>query len=185
VRAFERARLDIAASVSVPGRCLGDIGLADRFVEIARERGADPGRVVCVVGERELRPDAATLAALTRLRLKGFGLCAEHFVAAHASAEQLARVPLTAIKVAAGIVSGAADDPGRITALEETLERARELGLAVIAAGCDSAADFELLLRLGCGHAEGAFIAEPMDADELPAWAGRWSPPSSLVGDAT
>jgi EAL domain-containing protein (putative c-di-GMP-specific phosphodiesterase class I) len=112
LREFERAGLDVAVSVSVPGRCLGDIGLADRFIEIARERGVDPGRIVCVIGERELRPDAATLAALTRLRLKRFGLCAEHFVAAHASSEQLARVPLTAIKVAAGIVSGAADDPG-------------------------------------------------------------------------
>ena len=94
-------------------------------------------------------------------------------------------MPLTAIKVAAGLVSGAGDDPGRAAALEETLERARGQGLAVIAAGCDSEADFELLLRLGCGQAEGAFIADPMSGDELPAWAERWSPPSSLVGGAT
>ena len=182
LQAFELAGLGIAVSVRVPGRCLGDIGLADRFAEIVRERGADTSQLVCLIGERELRPDAATLAALTRLRLKGFGLCVEQFVAAHASAEQLGRVPLTAIKVAAGLVSGAGDDPGRAAALEETLERVRGQGLALIAAGCDSKADFELLLRLGCGQAEGAFIADPISADELPAWAERWSPPSSLVG---
>ncbi len=185
LQTFAGGGLGIAVSVRVPGRCFGDIGLVDRFAEIVRERGADTGQVVCVIGERELRPDAATLAALTRLRLKGFGLCVEEFVAAHASAEQLGRVPLTAIKVAASLVSGAGDDLGRAVMLEETLERGRVRGLAVIAAGCDSEADFELLLRLGCGQAEGAFIADPMSGDELPAWAERWSPPSSLVGGAT
>jgi EAL domain-containing protein (putative c-di-GMP-specific phosphodiesterase class I) len=183
--AFARAGLDVAVSVKLPGRCLGDIGLADRFAEIVRESGSDPGQVVCVIGERELRPDPTTLAALTRLRLKGFGLCVEQFVAAHASAEQLGRVPLTAIKVSTSLVSGAGEDPGRAAALEETLERVRGQGLVVIAAGCDSAADFELLLRLGCGQAEGAFISEPISGDELPVWATRWRPPSSLVGDPT
>jgi EAL domain-containing protein (putative c-di-GMP-specific phosphodiesterase class I)/DNA-binding SARP family transcriptional activator len=182
---FASAGLVVPVSVRVPGPCLRDIGLADRFAEIVRERGADARQVVCAIGERELRPDPATLAALTRLRLKGFGLCVEQFVAAHASAEQLRRVPLTAIKVASSVVSGAGDEPGRVAALEEALERARGLGLTVIAAGCDSAADFELLLRLGCGQAEGAFISEPISGDELPAWAARWRPPSSLVGGAT
>jgi DNA-binding SARP family transcriptional activator/EAL domain-containing protein (putative c-di-GMP-specific phosphodiesterase class I) len=185
LQTFASAGLGVPVSVRVPGRCLGEIGLADRFAEIVRERGADPSQVVCAIGERELRPDPATLAALTRLRLKGFGLCVEQFVAAHASAEQLGRVPLTAIKVAPRLVSGAGLEPGRMPALEETLERARGLGLTVMAAGCDSAADFELLLRLGCGQAEGAFISEPISGDELPAWAARWRPPSSLVGGAT
>jgi DNA-binding SARP family transcriptional activator/EAL domain-containing protein (putative c-di-GMP-specific phosphodiesterase class I) len=185
LQAFVAAGLDVAVFVKVPGRCLGDIGLADRFAEIVRESGSDPGQLVCVIGERELRPDPATLAALTRLRLKSFGLCVEQFVAGHASAEQLGRVPLTAIKLATSLVSGAGDDPHRAAALEETLERVRGQGFSVIAAGCDSAADFELLLRLGCGQAEGAFISEPISGDELPRWAARWRPPSSLVGDAT
>jgi EAL domain-containing protein (putative c-di-GMP-specific phosphodiesterase class I) len=98
----------------------------------------------------------------------------------HASAEQLASLPLTAIKIAASVVSGAAGDARRIAALEEALDLARGLGLVVTAAGCDSAADFGLLQQLGCRHAEGAFIADAMTGGELAAWAGRWSPPSVL-----
>ncbi len=128
------------------------------------------------------RGDAHGLHALTRLRLKGFGVSVEDFGTAHASAEQLARFPLTGIKIAASLVSGSAADAGRIAALEQALDLARGLGLVVAAAGCDSAADFDVLLQLGCRHAEGAFIADAMPAAELPAWAAGWNPPSIVGG---
>ena len=179
-REFARAGLDIDVKVPVPARGLGDPGLADRFAEIARERDADPRRIVCGIGHHALKRDAAGLAALVRLRLKGFGVSVEDIGTAHTSAEQLASLPLTAIKIAATVVSGAAGDARRIAALEEALDLARGLGLAAGAAGCDSAADFGLLQQLGCRHAEGAFIADAMAGEELVAWAGRWSPPSVL-----
>jgi EAL domain-containing protein (putative c-di-GMP-specific phosphodiesterase class I)/DNA-binding SARP family transcriptional activator/FixJ family two-component response regulator len=174
-----RAGLDIDVTVTVPARSIGDAGLADRLAEIARERGADPRRIVCAVGERALRRDAPALAALTRLRLKGFGVSVHDFGLAQAPAAQLARFPLTACCVAASLVSGAGGDARRISALEQALDAARALGLVATAAGCDSAADFDLLLQLGCRQAQGAFIADPMAAGELPAWAGRWRPPSA------
>jgi EAL domain-containing protein (putative c-di-GMP-specific phosphodiesterase class I)/two-component SAPR family response regulator len=181
---FAHAGLDIHVKVTVPGRSLGDTGLADRFAEIARERGADPRRIVCGIGQRALKRDAAGLAALTRLRLKGFGVSVEDLGTTHASAEQLARLPLTTCKLAASLVTGAAGDPRRIAALERALDLVRGLGLVVAAAGCDSAADLDLLLQLGCHHAEGAFIADPMPSGELAAWAAGWSPPSVVGGSA-
>jgi len=42
--------------------------------------------------------------------------------------------------------------------------------------------EFELLLQLGCGYAEGRFIAEPRGADGLAAWDARWRPPSADGG---
>jgi EAL domain-containing protein (putative c-di-GMP-specific phosphodiesterase class I)/DNA-binding SARP family transcriptional activator len=174
------ARLDVDVWVSVAARSLGDPGLADRFAAIARERGVEPRRIVCAIGERALRLDARGLAALTRLRLKGFGVAVEDFGTAHTSAEHLARFPLTAIKVAGALVSGAAGEARRVTALEEVLDLAGGLGLVACAAGCDTAADFDLLLQLGCRHAEGAFIADPMAGDEL----ASWTPPSAVGGPA-
>ena len=143
---------------------------------------AAPTRDGSCAGSASARSSATRPASRrsTRLRLKGFGVSVEDFGTAHTSAEQLASLPLTAIKLAASVVSGAAGDARRIAALEEALDLARGLGLVVAAAGCDSAADFGLLLQLGCRHAEGAFIADAMAGDELAAWAGRWSPPSVL-----
>ena len=182
LRDLARRGLDLDATIGVPGRCFDDVGLADRFAEIIRERGVDPRRIVCGVGERVLRRDASALLVLTRLRLKGFGVCVEDFGTAHTSAEHIQRFPLTAIEVAAGLVTGAAGDARRVTALEEALDLARGLDLVVGAGGCDSAADFDLLLRLGCGYATGALVGDPMSVDELVAWDGRWTPPSSVVG---
>ena len=73
----------------------------------------------------------------------------------HASRSRGSRSPRASCPAAAA-------DARRIAALEQALDLARGLGLVVAAAGCDSAADFDLLLQLGCRHAEGAFIADAM-----------------------
>ena len=77
-------------------------------------------------------------------------------------------------------MSGATGDAGRIVALEEALGVTRGLGLVRPPPGATAPGTSSLLLRLGCRHAEGAFIAEPMTGGELAAWTGRWSPPSVL-----
>lgn len=176
-RKFARADLDVDVAAHVSSISLADTAVADRFARLADDHGVSPRRIQCTISERALRRDATGLATMARLRLKGFGVALEDFGRAHASAERIGRLPLSGVKLAASLVSGAAADDRRAAALEQALEVAHGLGLVVTAAGCDSAQDFELLLQLGCRHAEGAFIAGPMDADELVSWAGSWSPP--------
>jgi EAL domain-containing protein (putative c-di-GMP-specific phosphodiesterase class I)/DNA-binding SARP family transcriptional activator len=173
--AFARAGLDIDVTMRLAGHAFADTGLADRFAEIARTSEIEPRRIVCAIGARSLRRDAQGLAALTRLRLKGFGLSVEDFGTGLIGAGALERLPLTSIKLSASLVSGAAADPQRTALVEEALERGRDRGLAVLAAGCDTAADFDLLLQLGCDYAEGAFIAGPIAAADLAPWAAEWT----------
>jgi EAL domain-containing protein (putative c-di-GMP-specific phosphodiesterase class I) len=45
------------------------------------------------------------------------------------------------------------------------------MGLPVIADGCDSRAHFDAVVSLGCAEAQGRFVAEPMPAAALVAWA--------------
>ncbi len=78
-------------------------------------------------------------------------------------------------------MTGAAGDRQRTRALEELVEVGRTLDATIVGAGCDSEADLRLLLELGCDRIHGAFVAEPMPADELPAWAAG-SDPSRLGG---
>ena len=168
----------LAVTVPLPARALEDPALADRFAAIAQAHGAEPRALVCNVGDRALRRDARELATLTRLRIRGFGVVLEHFGTGPASAEQLARTPLTGLKIDAGLVAGAAARPDRAAAVEQALELARAVRFPAAAAGCDGPADFDLLLQLGCRFAEGAFIAAPMDGDGVVAWAVGWQPPS-------
>lgn len=180
-----RTSLDIELWIAIPAPGLADTALADRLIAIARGRDIDPRRIVCTVAERALgRGAPAELEVLTRLRVKGFGVCLDDFGGrgAHGALEALRRLPLTAVALAGNLVCGAAGDPARAAALEDALDVARELGLPAIARGCDAAADFELLLQLGCRHAQGEFVAGALPGPGLADWALRWRPPFTADG---
>ena len=184
-RELVSAGLDIALWTAIAGEALADVARADRLLAIVRERGADPRRIVLCVPERAVRRRApAELEVLTRLRVKGFGICLDDYEGGHASDEALARIPLTAVALAASLVCGAADDPPRAAALEEVLDALRERRLAAVARGCDAGADYGLLVQVGCSHVQGDFIAGPLAAGELADWVRGWQPPAMAGGSS-
>jgi EAL domain-containing protein (putative c-di-GMP-specific phosphodiesterase class I)/DNA-binding SARP family transcriptional activator/DNA-binding NarL/FixJ family response regulator len=177
--ALDRAGRPIDLWMAIPDAALADVALAGRVADRVRANGAEPRRIVWTFGPRALRPDTpGVLHVLTRLRVMGFGLCLDDFGSGPRSSEQLDRVPLTALRLAAHLVGDAQGDPARVPELQDAVDAAHEFGLPVVGDGCATAADFELLLALGCTHAQGACISEPMAAAQLPAWAARWSPPA-------
>ena len=159
----------------------GDGTLADRLVATAAEHGVDPRHVVLAVAER---PTGAPLDVLARLRVKGFGLWLDDVGPAHIAADRLARLPLTGLRVAPDLAAGAAGDAARAGALEDVLAAAQRLGLPAVVNGTDSGATFELLVELGCRHAQGEFVAPAMPAAELARWASSWRGPAALLGGA-
>ena len=174
---LERAGVEVDLWMPIPYAALADVALAGRLAELVRANGADPRRIVWALGARALRPDApAALHVLTRLRVMGFGLCLDDFGTGHPTLEQLERIPLTGVRLARHLVSGARDDPARVALLQDAIDAAHGLGLPVVGDGCETAADFELLLEIGCGHGQGAFIGEPVAAGGLAGWARNWSP---------
>jgi EAL domain-containing protein (putative c-di-GMP-specific phosphodiesterase class I)/FixJ family two-component response regulator len=177
--ALDRAGLAIDLWMAIPDAALADVALAGRLADRVRANGGDPRRIVWTFGPRALRPDApAALHVLTRLRVLGFGLCLDDFGSGAQPADRLERVPLTAVRLAAHLLGEAHGDPARVSAQQDAVDAAQGLGLALVGDGCASAADFELLLELGCAHAQGPCIAEPMAAAQLPEWAAGWSPPA-------
>ena len=177
-RELSAADVDMALWIPIAGTALTDLGRADRLIAIVRGRDADPRRIVCVLGECAVRRSTpAELEVLTRLRVKGFGVCLDDFGGGHVSDDALARIPLTTVGLAPALVCGAARDPERAGALEDALEAVRALGLPAVARGCDDASDYELLLQIGCRYAEGEFIAGALAPAALVDWARAWRAP--------
>ena len=177
--AMTGAGMDVDLWLGTSGDMLGDVARVDRLLAIVRERAVEPRRIVWAVGERAVRRSTpAELDVLTRLRVKGFGLCLDGFGGGHVSDDALARLPLTAVALAPALVSGAGYDDTRAGALEDALDAIRALGVPAVARGCDDASDYELLLQAGCGYAQGAFIAGTLPGDELTGWARAWSAPT-------
>jgi DNA-binding SARP family transcriptional activator/EAL domain-containing protein (putative c-di-GMP-specific phosphodiesterase class I)/FixJ family two-component response regulator len=160
-----RVALDISALLS-------DASLADRLGQMVRSRGQDPHRFVCQLDDVALaRAPASALAALTRLRVKGFGLSMTYSGVGPSWTNQLGRVPLTELKLVRSLVSGAASEPKRFEVLEAAVAAALDAGLPVVADGCDAPADFDMILALGCSEAQGDWVAQPMGAGDIATWA--------------
>lgn len=159
--------LDLSFLVALPESELRDMHLADRLAAATGAHGMPGGALTVMVDERVLRRGtAADLDVLTRLRIKGFGLGADHVGAEQA---HLARAPLTVLRLAEDVLADEA-------VLESVL--AAGAALQVIATGCDSPDDVETLISLGCRFAQGRLLGAAMPAGRVPGWAAGWTLPA-------
>ena len=180
LRQCRAAGLRLGVGLDVGAGTLGDVSLADRFLETVRGAGVEPSDVTCEVTEHTL-PGAPPVAldVMTRLRVKGFGLALDHFGARRPSPDRLAHIPFTQVKIDGGLVTGAASVGERLALLEETVDVARSLGLPVMAVGCETEADFDALVEMGLRYVQGPFVGRDMAVDELIDVAATWTPPPS------
>jgi len=146
---------------------LDEVSLADWLTGLVVRRHHDPRHIVCQIDDLAMARAPAALQVLTRLRVKGFGLSMIHTGIGPSMAHLLDRVPLSELKLDRRLVSGASRDPKRHEMLGAALTEARQLGLPVVADGCDEQSDFDTLVALGCSEAQGRFIGAPMVATEV------------------
>jgi EAL domain-containing protein (putative c-di-GMP-specific phosphodiesterase class I)/DNA-binding SARP family transcriptional activator len=172
--------------LDVDARMLGEITLVDRFLETVRRSGAEPSQLTCEVTEQVLAsvPPVA-LDAMTRLRVKGFGLGLDHFGARRQASDRVTHVPFTNAKVDGSLVSGVAADQQRLVVLEETFEAAESLGIPLTAEGCESEADFDVVVDMGFQYAQGSFLGPPLRSDELADLVGTWRLPAPGGGGSS
>lgn len=182
----ERAGLDehtpMRVATNVAFLPFADASLADRLHDMARAHGVDPQRFVWELDEVVLaRASSTALEGLTRLRVKGFGLSVIHAGLTASWPDLLTRAPLSEVKLGHRLVKEAAADGKRAAVVESAVAAARQADLPVVAAGCDTASDFDMLVALGCTEAQGQYVAEPTSADQLVAWAVTGQRPGTIV----
>jgi len=111
------------------------------------------------------------METLTRLRLNNIGVSIDDFGTGYATMEQLKRIPFTELKIDRMFVSGATNDSTARSIFESTMELAKKLQLQTVAEGVETKEDWTLVEELGCDFAQGYYIAMPMSANEVEAWA--------------
>ncbi len=167
--------LGIDATVIVPPAACSDLALADRLTARARAGGIDPRRFCVALPRRpELPVAAAELDVLTRLRVRGFGLGLDGFTTGDATIGGPDGLPLTEVVLARDAIAGVAGPDGaqRTEALEATIRALRERGVRVVADGCDTAAERDLVAQLGADRAQGRSVGAPLSIDRIAGWAG-------------
>jgi len=174
-QAWRRAGRPWRVAVNVSMVNLASLQFADLVAGVAEAAGAEPADVVLEVTESQLMGDLrAPLEVLTRLRLKRFHLSIDDFGRGHSTLAQLRDLPFDELKIDGTFVHGAWKDPDMRTMFEATLGMADQLGMEVVAEGVEDLEDWTFLRGSGCPVAQGFFIARPMPAAAIPAWAETW-----------
>ncbi len=165
--------LRVAVNVSMDN--LSVISTADSIASEARQAGVDPRQVVLEVTESRLMRDLATaLDVLARLHLKRFRLSVDDFGTGHSTLVVLRDLLFDELKIDAGFVHRAAQDPRLATFFRASQGLAHNLGMEAVAEGVEDAEDWVFARDEGCDLAQGWFIARPMPADRLEDWLTTW-----------
>ena len=160
----------------LPPAALAGAAIVDRLAQLAADAGADLPRVcVALPDARGASPAAAPLDLLTRLRVRGFGLGIDGFGTTHATLQELERLPLTEVTIAADALARGTASTRGAEAFAATVQALREQGLHVVCDGCDSRAEWELALQAGCRRAQGALVGPAVAPEDIAAWLRSWS----------
>lgn len=171
LEAWNARGLRLSAAVNLSPQLLLVPGLARDIVELAECHQVDPAQLTLEITEGSVTSQFGTaLAALARLRLKGFGLSIDDYGTGFSSMQQLARIPFTELKVDRSFVHGAHKKRNLQVILRSALDMARQLSLLTVAEGVEELDDWRLLQDCGCAVAQGWLIGKAMPPAELPAW---------------
>ena len=172
---WRSAGLEATVSVNLSLKSLTDTRLADRVTELVLSENLEPRHMVLELTESAATTDVGkALENLARLRIKGFGLSIDDYGTGYSSMQQLTRIAFTELKIDQSFVTNAAKQESAKVILESSLDMARKLNITAVAEGVETQADWNLLRQLGCGLAQGFFIARPMEAGAYPNWVRGW-----------
>ena len=113
------------------------------------------------------------LDAMSRFCLKGIKLSLDDYGTGYSSLAQLQQLPFNEVKIDRRFVENCNALPESRAIVKSTIDLAHELGLTVTAEGVETQSVLDLLVELGCDHAQGYFIARPMAGADLPMWAAQ------------
>ena len=164
--------MDLSVAINLSPLLLESPDLLQEISSLQQCYGLRAEQVVLEITETSLlRELSVALAVLTRLRLRGFGLSLDDYGTGFSSMQQLARIPVTELKIDRSFVHGVHERESVQVMLRSALEMAMRLGLNTVAEGVESLRDWWLLQEYGCTFVQGWLMAKAMPATELCNWA--------------
>lgn len=163
--------INLRIAVNLSPVLLDRADLFEKIVGLQQSYGIAAERIVIEVTESSLLQNVTeALSALSRLRLRGFGLSLDDYGTGFSSLQQLARIPFSELKIDRSFIRGLCHRESLRIMVRSTVSMANELGLATVAEGVSAEDELHLLQELGCTHAQGWLFAKALPIDELTQW---------------
>jgi diguanylate cyclase (GGDEF)-like protein/PAS domain S-box-containing protein len=147
----------------------------DEVCRIIDDSGADPRLLKIEVTESTLmdKPDIVC-PVLEGLRKLGVRIGIDDFGTGYSSLAYLHRLPLDVLKVDRSFVSAMNGSDENREIVHTIITLGRSLGLDVVAEGVETEQQRDLLIELGCTHAQGYLFSKPVPANEVERLLDLW-----------
>ena len=120
-----------------------------------------------------MRNPARTAELLRQLRSHGVALAIDDFGTGYSSLAYLKQLPLNCLKLDRSFVMDIERDPNDAAICTATIQLAHSLGLAVVAEGVETQAQWAFLRALGCDIVQGYYVSRPLSAEACRTFLGR------------
>ena len=128
----------------------------------------EPDQLRLEILERAYVNDSERLQqVLTSLRDHGFCIEMDDFGVGESSLAMLADVPVDVIKLDRTFLISAEQNPRHVEVIRCIIQMARTLDIGIIAEGVETPEQAQLLLSLGCNHAQGFLYGRPQPAENF------------------
>ncbi len=145
------------------------------------QSGLDPARLELEITETVmLQNTEATLATLHQLKALGVSIALDDFGTGYSSLSYLQRFPFDTVKVDGGFIRNLEVSQVSVAIVRAVTELCRALGMATIAEGVETEAQYQALRQLGCTEAQGFLLSRPCPPAELAGLLARESEQTSL-----
>jgi EAL domain-containing protein (putative c-di-GMP-specific phosphodiesterase class I) len=161
---------DLRVGINLSAAQFRDPGLTGLVLDAIAEHGIAPPLLELEITEGTyLGQGEAVAGPLRRLRESGVRVSFDDFGTGYASLSYLKRFPLDRLKIDRSFTRGIASDYGDAAIVRAIIGLARNLDLAVIAEGVETAEQELFLRRHGCHEAQGYRYGRPLEAGVVPA----------------
>ncbi|WP_313177514.1 EAL domain-containing protein, partial [Massilia sp.] len=176
---WQRDGLDhLRLAVNLSARQFSGGALLERLDELVARYGIDPARLELEITETAaMRDPENTRELLRELRTRGFKLAIDDFGTGYSSLAYLKLFAIDRIKIDRGFVKDIEHNPNDAVIVAATIGLAHALGLAVVAEGVETQAQWGFLREKLGDEAQGYLFARPMPAGEFREFIRRQAQP--------
>jgi diguanylate cyclase (GGDEF)-like protein/PAS domain S-box-containing protein len=176
---WQRTPITMSLSVNLSVRQMNAPDVVALVRDALIRTGARPERLCLELTESVVMSDVESARwTLEELKALGVTLSIDDFGTGYSALSYLKRFPVDAVKVDRSFVGGLGTDPHDSALVAAIIAMAAALDLEVTAEGVETPSQLADLVRLGCGRAQGFYLASPMPAEEMTELVGephRWA----------
>jgi len=156
---------DLAVSVNLSGRLVGDAELAQEMLDMAK--GASGELCLEITETAVIANPARALEHIERFAAAGIKISIDDYGSGLSSLAYLKQMRAHELKIDKAFVISMAEGHKDALLVRSTVELAHSLGMQITAEGVETPTALALLTAMGCDLAQGYFIARPMMLADL------------------